>query len=535
MRWHTSKLRRLAVLPAAGLAAVAFAAPAHAEDQPPSPVPPAADYIDRLLTVAVDEPDAAVVSDVLPSPVESATSPTTTAAATVDVEPSGISESPANEETSLWVLAERVRSSRTASNPQAAVISPSEPARPVARTPAAKTAVRRASPAHAEGQYQLPRAQYQGGSDAARRIEAAAPSLRRLETAQASERDSSTAPIRIASAAPNDVWNCSEKRDHGSLICPVDADWKFSWNCRWIPECTLDAPTSESLPPGTEPDDDAGFDAPECGRAAGSGAQYQRPGEQYQSEPEDPDSDESNDEDAIDPVDDEPTSEPCDEDDADELPAVPSPDVQPPSGSGFGSATQPVQPSTATASPAGSQGLTNVQPSAPPPDAVSGGKRPAAVTHTPSRSDRSESALRPAAPAQRQRSGAALAVATYVERPSRPKVHQQSKSRPQPSPPTSRRSAAGPRVGVLASPEPASARGVAFGEGFWLVLFAMLLSAAALLGLSVAGPVARREWTLLARIGSRVRSKGLSRAGTVGAGKIEDRTAERSSGIRYRD
>jgi hypothetical protein len=511
MRWHRSSLRWLVVLPAAGLAAVVFAAPVHAEDQPQSPQPTAAVEVDRSVTIVVDETDATALSDAAAAHAQPPAATTEIADPDVAIEQVETLESPANQEASLWVLAEQTQPSRAASNPQAAVISTSGRAPIVARSRAVKVRARPASRATGKRQYQSPRVQYQHDAEAALSVGQATPWMTECEGTQASGPSPAIGSIGSDSASSNGASNCSNNPDQDTRICPVDADWNVSCNCPWIAACTPAEPPEENLPPELGRDEADESDPSDCDFAARYRAQYQPSDEQYQSdspsEPEEVNSRDSGDEN---------TTDPADEECADVF--------------------QTAQSAMPTASGVQPQGLAGVQPVAPADVAAAveqeASPTPVAVSPRP----RGHAGVRQPAPRPAGKNLRVVLSAAIRVQP-RPRLVDRTAatSRPRTSSPPRRRAAPAPRISALALGEPASHDRAAFGAGVRLLAFAMALSALALLALAFTGLLARRDRNLFGLVGSFVKSKGLSRSSTIADRTGGDRADERSSGIRYRD
>jgi hypothetical protein len=500
---HARSIRRLAVLPAVIMAAVAFAVPARAEDEAPSPALQEAVHVDPSLATEV-----VVTSDADAMPVEPMTGSPDLGDPGTGAAPPETPERPANTPSSGWVLVESADRS-SAPIPRAAVIPPQAKARVAVWTPAEETPARRALPAKNGRQYQPPGTQYQQLVGAAPRVKAASESLRSVATVTASGR---TASINTGITPRNRVENCSDESNLEAPNCPGDAAEKFTSDCRWIPDCAGD----ESL-----------TEAPQCDD---SETQYQPGDEQYQSEVEDPDG-ESSDKDGIEPGENEPAPGSCDDDDADDASAVPvgGPSVEPPGGSDSGitqpAPTAPPELPSTTGPGVGPQSLTGPEPSAPPLGAAPVGESAAAETARP-RGGSSEPRRPPTD--VRHPAGRVLGVlSTKHDAQRHPDVRPQPKgSGPGERDAEARPTLSRPRVEVLASHERTSGGGATGGPGVWLLASAMLLFAVALLGLAYSGLAASLGKIPLGVLGSRLRSRGLSRSSAAG---------EKPTGIRYRD
>lgn len=531
-------LRTLVVLPAVALTALAFARPAQADDQIAPPSPPPAAAIDRSVIVVVDEPDATEISDASAPSVEPVDTDASQDELIVPSDSSSSTESPANDGWSLWVAPERSRPSNPVPQTRRAVVSRPKPTRAVVRRQPVETPVRHAAVPDAE-QYQAPGAQYQPGSDTARDSDAATPSLRASPAPQMSKSPSASKTFNTTNGVKDGVWNPAVNRVDGWHFQRWDARQKLIWKCRWISQCNFDIPLGEEPPPASGPEQDEESDPAECDDTGGSATQYQPPGPQYQP---DPPADDSTNEDQVDPTD-ATTSEPCDEDDADETdesPVVPGPGEQPPGRDDSGDIAEPVQPAAEALPQVEPQGPTGVkpQPSAPQPDSASTGARTTPVIGRPD-----PGAMRSPTP-HREGSVAAVGAAIHLESQGRPQVSPQPatlnvrRHRTQASVQgtTQTRAVPAPRVALpRRAAAPTAANDVPFGSGPWVLFFAIMIIAVVLLGLALAEPLVRSDWSLLGQIRSRVGSKGLSAPSSVVAGALARRSANRTSGIRYRE
>jgi hypothetical protein len=538
-RWHRSTLSVLAVLPAVGLAAVALAAPARAEDQPLSPVSPSAVRVDRSVTIVVDAPDPVVVSEVPASPVQ-ATPPLPVAS-----EPSfeddavEVPESPANGELVPVGSVEEPAAPAPPPAPQISVISPPEPARALAPKPSARKPVKRASRARIERQYQSAREQYHvETAPVGSRSEGAAPAGE-PESAAVSERSTSGPTIGGVGAPSKPAGYCVEARKDDQWNCTVDPDWKPNWNCNWIQGCILEPPLEEASPEASDPGDGEVPEVPDCDEAATPGAQYQPTGGQYQpGDAEDAAVEDPVDEDASD------SSEEvgCEEDSSDEAPAVPSPPQQPQVGPSSGSDVPLEQPAPAPADAVEVPEPGSGESSAPPPAAGSGRGGTAVAPPGPVGKGSGDDGWRLVVGGEREQVGAVLG-STIEHQPqlhvdARRQATRQStktspKPKPNPAPALPKRVVPELPIRVVASPPLGSAPAEPFADGVRLLALAMALSGLGLLGLALMGPIVRVDGNLLGQLVALVRSKGLSRSATAVDGS--DQLDERSAGIRYRD
>jgi hypothetical protein len=537
-RWHRGTLPVLAVLPAAGLAVVALAAPARAEDQPLSPVPPSAVQVDRSVTIVVDEPDPVVVLEV-PVSTEQATPPLPVGSeAAVEDDAIEVQESPANGALSSAGSAEDLAASAPPA-PQVAVISPRERARPLAPTPSARKLVKRGSPTRVERQYQSPREQYHREAvPVGSRSEGAAPTSE-PEPAPVSEHSSSDPTSGGVSAASEPAGYCTETREDDQRNCSVDPDWKPSWNCNWIQACILELPLEEAPPEASDPGDSADPEVPECAEAVTPGAQYQPTGGQYQPGSSD-DPEDAAVEDSVDGGNSDSSDEVgCEEDRANEAPAVPSPPQEPPVGPSTGSDVPLEQPAPAPADAVEVPDAGSAEPSVPAPAAASG-RGGTAVAPRPVGKGSGDDGWRLVVGGEREQVGAVLGT-TIEHEPQlqvdarRQPTRQSTKTRSMPKPSLAMPRRAVPELPIkaVASPPLASAPDEPFAVGIRLLALAMALSGLGLLGLALVDPIVRRDGKLLGQVLALARSKGLSRSSTTGDGA--DRLDERSAGIRYRD
>lgn len=532
-RWHRSGVSVLAVLPAAGLAVVALAAPARAEDQPLSPVPPSAVHVGRSLTIVVDEPDAGIVSDVPASP-EQATPPTpATGEPALDADAIEVTEIPANVEPSPGAFTDELAPSA----PQVSVIPPQESGGPVTAPPSAGEPPERGSLPRVEAQYQSSREQYQHeAAPVVTRGNGAAPTGED-EPARASEGSTSGPAIGDLKAVSQTPQDCAESGDGQQQICSEDRDSKSGRNCVWIRGCISDLLLEEAFPEAADFGDVAVPELPECDEATASPGQYQATGGQYQpGSPIDPEDDagvDSVDEDTGD-SDEEAV---CDADDANEAPLVPGPSQQPPVGDPAGSDVPLEQPATAPANPVEPPDRCTAAPSAPPPG-VASGRVGTAVAPRPVGKVNGDDGWRLVVAGEPERPGAVLGstieheAQVHVDVRRQP-IRQSTRPSPKPSSPTPRHAAPASRVRAVASPPLTSRPDEPFADGVRLLALAMALCSLAMLGLALAGPIVRLDWSVLDQAVSLVRSKGLSRSAPAVDGS-DDRD-ERAGGIRYRE
>ena len=524
----------LAVLPAAGLAVVALAAPARAEDQPLSPVPPSAVHVSRSLTILIDEPDAGVVSDVPASP-EQATPPTpVTGEPALDTDAVDVTEIPANVEPTSGDSTEELAPPA----PEVEVISPEEPGGLAAPAPPAGEPPERGSLPPVEAQYQLPGEQYQHEKvPAETRADGATPAGEN-EPAPANEHSTSTPTTSDLSGVSKTAHDCAESRDEHQQICSVDRDSKSGQNCIWIRGCISDLPLEEAFPNAADPGDGAVPELPECDEATASPGQYQPTGGQYQpGSPAD-----SEDEASEDSIDGETTGSHeealCDEDDVSEAPLVPSPSQQPPVGDPAGGDVPLEQPAPAPVNAVEVPAPCNVAPATPPPG-VASGRVGTAVAPRPVAEGNGDDGDGWALLVGGEPERSSAVLSSMIEHPAqvhldkrRQPMGQSTIPSPEPNSATRRHAAPAPRVRGVASPPLASPPAEPFADGVRLLALAMALCSLAMLGLALVGPIVRLDRNVLDRVVSLVRSKGLSRS--VPAVDHSDNLDEEAGGIRYR-
>ena len=489
-RGPTGRLGGLALLLVAALAAIAFAAPARADENlQTSSTPPL--RIDRSAALVVAEIDVAAVPDVV-VPASAPALPTAAAPESVTT------ENPANE----------VSSVDDAVSPAGATTQPgaiSLPAVVHAHAPraSAKPGPLRRTPR----QYHGVTPQYQ-------------PSPERHATVDHVARPETEPPVSPpAPASPEETngqsagsdsnygTNCADPSTDTAPICSEGSAHNSDWNCEWIAYCSTEIPPVETVPA-----------VPECAVSTPSAGQYQQADGQYQSDPtcepapaapgcgaagavtpavSAPDSTT-----APVPVDVPPTQpQPA------EQPST-APPVARPHGGTDGRAESPL--TTAQQEARDSEGWSQVSTSraVDPPTVSASTPRPAvsASTSRPAAVTRPEPALRGDVPVRTEPSSVTSVA------------------------PRQFRLALAPPLGNLAN-APVSSRGAAGRGDAWLLFFAVLLTGAVAFGLSAAGSLAVWMPAVALELSARLRSKGFSRrAGIRAASK-----GESSDAIGYRD
>lgn len=306
-------LRKAALVPAAAIAVLAFAAPAHAgkpvhppaAPPPPTPVAPVDDSVSTIpeTVPAVLETPETEAADLA---VEAAaTSPSAREPAPVD-EPAKVEapvevsapqpsvqkpKAPAN--TGSWVRVRTVRPQPVvrSSEPERVAISPSRPVNrvgaPVARRHVHHPA-RHAAQRSKIRWYQVPAAQYQRSTDRAVNSGSKVPPARaqnppaRTHNAPATDRKApSRASIRVRGKPPNGTWFCAQRAAECLDSCADNAGWKVVWNGRWIFGCKSPNAARHTLEEVRRWDSDRGVDRGASEFGGKPGPQYQCPGAQY--------------------------------------------------------------------------------------------------------------------------------------------------------------------------------------------------------------------------------------------------------------
>lgn len=509
-------LRRLAVLPALGLGALAFAVPAHAGDESGQPpLPPT--HANPSVTIVVDpveegipdtppaaapvEPsiDAAPAAD--PVPVDDAVQPIETPAKQPPAAPPTPSEPPKGA---------AVPASGPPSTPPAAAPPPVAPKKPTQRS-SARAPTR---------QYQPPKPQYQ--PPAAQPLEARAKHEAKglgskLRAPTTNSQPGVPQPVRDIKRRG---WNCAENMPQPSPLCPPDACEKLSWKCCWIDTCTSGVPVVETPPAPSPAQPETEASPATCAGVDPSDPQYQSGDGQYQP-PAIP-----GDEDSSDDADDEAQLDPCQQ-----APAVPpGTATTPPSVGDTGDtpdvvrpASEPVGPETAAATGQPAGAADSVSSTPPPAEA-----RPAAEPVAAVAAKRPVRTAAAAVPA-----GAVLGemVSAGQARP-RPAVVTRSARPVRPKPSAPRGGATQERaVRAVAAPARGSAQlpGSASSSGQWFAFAAAALLAFGLSSVALV-PRVRPHASGLAGVRARIGSRGLS-----SEAPLFPRPRTVSRGIRYRD
>ena len=481
-RGPTGSWGRLALLLVAALAAIAFAAPARADENlQTSSTPPL--RIDRSAALVVAEIDAAAVPDVI-VPASAPAVPTAAAPESVTT------ENPANETSS----ADDAVSPAEATRQSGAISLPA----------VVQAHVRRASPdaglsRRTPGQYHGVTPQYQPSPERRATVDHAARSETEPPVSPPAPDSPEETNGESVGSDSNYGANCADLSADTAPICSEDGAHNSDWNCEWIAYCSTEVPPVETVPA-----------LPECAVPTPSAGQYQQADGQYQSDA------------ACEPA---PVETGCAAAGA-VTPAVSAPDstTAPVPADVPPNQSQPAQQPTTAPAVARPRGGTDGRAESP---LTTAGQDAGGDTEGWSQVSTSRAATTVAAdPASTSRPAA-------VTRPE-PAPRGDVPTRAEPSSVTSveprqfRLALAAPPLGNLAN-VPVSSRGAAGRADAWLLVFAVLLAGAAALGLSAAGSLTVWLPAVALELSARLRSKGFSRrAGS--ASKDESTNA-----IRYRD
>jgi hypothetical protein len=478
-RGPTGSWGRLALLLVAALAAIAFAAPARADEnlQTGSTQPL---RFDRSAAVVVAELDAAAVPDVI-----------VTAAAPVAAAELATTENPANEVSSV----DDAVSPAEATTQSGAISLPAVVQAHVRRAPS-DPGLSRGTP----GQYHGVTPQYQPSPVRRATVDHAARSEAGPPVSPPAPDSPEETDGKSTGSGSNYGPNCADPAIDTAPICSEGSAHNSDWNCEWIAYCSTEIPPVETVPA-----------LPECAVSTPSAGQYQQADGQYQSDPtcepapvdtgcaaagvvtpavSAPDSTTATVPAGVPPTQPQPAEQP-----------TTAPAVARPHGGTDGRAESPL--TTASQDAGGdTEGWSQMSTSRAAADVAQAyTSQPAAVT-------RPEPAPRGDVP-----TSAEHAPITTVE------------------PRQFRVALAAPPLGNLAK-LPVSSRGAAGRGDAWLLVFAVLLAGAGALGLSAAGSLAVWVPAVALELSARLRSKGFSRA----AGGIRAASKDESSeSIRYRD
>jgi hypothetical protein len=483
-RGPTGSCGLLALLLVAALAAIAFAAPARADENlQTSSTPPL--RIDRSAAVVIADVDAAAVPDaIVPASV--------TAAPTVGAPESVTSETPANEVS----LVDDAVSPEEATTQSGAISLPA-----VVQAHAPRASSKPGLSHRTPGQYHGVAPQYQ-------------PSPARRATVDHVARSEAEPPVsppapdspeetngKSAGSGSNYGANCAVPATATVPICSEGGAQNSDWNCEWIAYCSTEVPPVEAVPA-----------LPECAVATPSAGQYQQADGQYQSDS---------------------TCEPAPVDTGCAAAGAVTPAVSAPV-----STTEPV-PADVPPNQPQPAGQPTTAPAVARPHGGTDGR--AGSPLTTARQEAGDTGGWSQVSTSRAAAAAAAAPASTpkpaaVTRPE-PAPRSDVPVRAEPSPLTPveprqfRLALAAPPLGNLAN-VPVSSHGAAGRGDAWLLVFAVLLAGAAAFGLSAAGSLTVWLPAVALELSARLRSKGFSRA----AGSIRAASKDESSeSIRYRD
>jgi hypothetical protein len=484
-RGPTGSWGSLALLLVVALAAIAFAAPARADENlQTSSTPPL--RIDRSAALVVAEIDAVAVPDVIVPP--------SAAAVPIVAAPESVAtENPANEVSPV----DDAVSPAEATTQSGAISLPA----------VVQAHVRRASPnaglsRRTPGQYHNVTPQYQPSPERRAPVDHAARSETEPPVSPPAPDSPEETNGESVGSGSNYGANCADLSTDTAPICSEGGAHNSDWNCEWIAYCSTEIPPVETVPA-----------LPECAVSTPSAGQYQQADGQYQSDP------------TCEPA---PVAPGCGAAVA-VTPAVSAPD----------STTAPVpaevppnQPQPAeqpTTAPAVARPHRGTDGRAESPLATAGQNAGGDTEGWSQVSTSRAAADPPAAPA----SASGPAAVTPPEPALRADVPARAESSPVTSvePRQFRLALAAPPLGNLAN-VPVSSHGAAGRGDAWLLVFAVLLAGAAAFGLSAAGSLTVWLPAVALELSARLRSKGFSRA----AGSIRAASKDESSeSIRYRD
>jgi hypothetical protein len=479
-RGPTGSWGQLALLLVAALAAIAFAAPARADENiQTSSTPPL--HFDRSAAVVVADVDVAAVPDVI-VPASAPAVPTAAAPESV------ATENPANELSSV----DDAVSPAEATTQSGAISLPA----------VVQAHVRRASPdpglsRRTPGQYHSVTPQYQPSPERRATVDHAARSETEPPVSPPAPDSPEETNGESAGSDSNYGTNCADPSTETAPICSEGSAHNSDWNCEWIAYCSTEIPPVETVPA-----------LPECAVSTPSAGQYQQADGQYQSDA------------ACPPA---PVETGCAAAGA-VTPAVSAPD----------STTAPVPADVPPTQPQPAEQSTTA-PAVARPHAGTDGRAESPLTTAQQEARNSEgwsqvSTIRAADPPRVAAPTSRPAAVTPPDPAPRADVPARAESSPVTSvePRQFRLALAAPPLGNLAN-VPVSSRGAAGRGEAWLLFFAVLLAGVTAFGLSAAGSLTVWLPAVALELSARLRSKGFSRrAGS--ASKDES-----SNAIRYRD
>jgi hypothetical protein len=502
---HTSCLRMLAVLPAAGFVAASFAAPAQAEEQSAPPLMPQTVHINRFVTVIVDDAAGDVSADAVLAPADAAA-----VEPNVDAVSAENAESPANPLSPPPVAAEPAEPSVADQEPQAELARGTDDGR-------RSVEMRNWTPSIpvSPEQYHASPAQYQSGMDLSPRRAAIRRPTRVWKAVRPRQRKVILARPTAVVAVSNATANCAEDSADSSSICVADPGWKVNWNCRWIPECSLENGADDELPAPVQPEQENELELPECDGENGPSTRYQPPPGQYQppfpGDMQDADSDDACDQDS--------NPEPVAVDEDPQHGVVPGRAVASPRPPSAGRDVPRLAELNAGASPPeGKHGAAGAHPVAPPPQTGPPvEEEPLPIPAEPERDGHHP------APTVVERVVTLASIRTPAVSKPRSGPARLKPPRPRPDAAAPRRPEIDAQLTVLASRQASSTAQEPELDVLRLVAAGLALSILALL-VSAAGASVARSGAML-QFGSLLRSSGLARGART----------RRPRGISYRD
>jgi len=502
----------LAVLPAAGFVAASFVAPAQAEEQSAPPLMQQTVHINRFVTIIVDDAAGDVSADAVVAPADAAA-----VEPNVDAVSAENAESPANPPSPPPVAAEPAEPSVADQQPQAELARGTDEGR---RSVEMRNSTRsipvstRSIPVSPE-QYHASPAQYQSGMDLSPRRAAIRRPTRVSKTVRPRQRKVIPARPTAVVAVSNAIANCTDDSADSSSICVADPGWNVNWNCRWIPECSLENWADDELPASVKPEEESEVELPECDGENGSSTRYQPPPGQYQPAfPGD-----MQDADGHDGCDQDSNPEPVAVDEDPQYGLVPGRAVAFPRPTSAGRDVPRLAASNAGASPPeGRHGAAGAHPAASPPQTGPPvEEEPLPIPAEPERGGHHP------APAVVERVETFASIRTPVVSKPRSRPARLKPPRPRPDAVAPRRPDIDAQLTVLASHQASSTAREPELDVLRLVAAGLALSILALL-VSAAGASVGRSGAML-HFGSLLRSSGLARGAKT----------RRPRGISYRD
>ena len=488
-RGPTGSWGRLALLLVAALAAIAFAAPARADENlQTSSTPPL--RIDRSAALVVAEVDAAAVPDVI-VPASATAAPTAAAAESV------ATENPANELSST----DDAVSPAEATTQSGAISLPAVVQAPVRRASSNPGISRRTS-----GQYHDVTPQYQPSPERRATVDRVAPSEAEPPVSPPAPDSPEETNGTSAGTGSNYGANCADLSTDTAPICSEGGAHNTDWNCEWIAYCSTEIPPVETVPA-----------LPECAVSTPSAGQYQQADGQYQSEP------------TCEPA---PVDTPAAVDTGCAAAGAVAPAVSAPD-----STTAPVPADVSPTQPQPAGQPTTAPAVARPHGGTDGrAESPLATAQQEARDSEGWSEVSTSRAADPPTVAVSTSQPPSEIRPE-PAPRGDVPARAEPSPVNSvkprqfRLALAAPPLGDLAN-VPVSSHGAAHRGGAWLLVFAVLLAGVTAFGLSAAGSLTVWLPAVALELSARLRSKGFSRsAGSFRAAPKD----ESSDAIRYRD